>query len=135
VSHLVVNPVWSKVIAWTVWVIAALNILNLLAPTIGVLDAAAVTFGVNDKLRISVYTVIKAVIAVAVLLSIAIYLTGLLETRLRASRALSPSVQVLFTKALKAILIVVAAWIGIDSPRDRSHCARGLGRRDRRRRL
>ena len=112
VSRLVANPVWSKVIAWTVWVIAALNILNLLAPTIGVLDAAAVTIG---SVRISVYLVIKAVITVAVLLSIAIYLTGLLETRIRASRALSPSVQVLFTKALKAISIVVAAWIGINS--------------------
>ncbi|HZF27846.1 MAG TPA: mechanosensitive ion channel domain-containing protein [Gammaproteobacteria bacterium] len=112
VSRLVANPVWSKVIAWTVWVIAALNILNLLVPTIGVLDAAAVTIG---AVRISVYTVIKAVITVAVLLSIAIYLTGVLETRIRASRALSPSVQVLFTKALKAISIVVAAWIGINS--------------------
>lgn len=112
VSRLVANPVWSKVIAWTVWVIAALNILNLLAPAIAVLDAAAITpFGV----RISVYTVIKTVIAVAVLLSIAIYLTGLLETRMRASRALSPSVQVLFTKALKAISIVIAGWIGIKS--------------------
>lgn len=112
ISRLVANPFWSKAIAWTVWVIAALNILNLLAPTIGVLDAVAVTIG---KVRISVYIVIKAVIAVALLLSIAIYLTGLLETRIRASRAFSPSVQVLFTKALKATSIVVAAWIGINS--------------------
>jgi small-conductance mechanosensitive channel len=112
VSRLVANPVWSKAIAWTVWVIAALNILNLLTPTIVVLDAAAVEIG---KVRISVYMVIKTVIAVALLLSIAIYLTGLLETRIRASRAFSPSVQVLFTKALKATSIVVAAWIGINS--------------------
>src|SRR4029079_3906306 len=100
VSRLVANPVWARVIAWTIWVIAALNILNLLAPTIQVLDAVAYTSG---EVRISVYTVINAVIAVAVLLSVAFYFTGWLETRLRASRALSPSVQVLFTKSLKAL--------------------------------
>ncbi|HET8696716.1 MAG TPA: mechanosensitive ion channel domain-containing protein [Gammaproteobacteria bacterium] len=111
-SRLVANPAWSKVIAWTFWGIAALNILNLLEPTIAVLNAAAIEIG---PVRISVYVVIKAVVAVALLLSIASYLTGLLETRMRTSRALSPSVQVLFTKALKATSIVIAAWIGINS--------------------
>ncbi|HEX5047462.1 MAG TPA: mechanosensitive ion channel domain-containing protein [Gammaproteobacteria bacterium] len=112
VSGLVANPLWAKVIAWTFWGIAALNILNLLEPTIAVLNAAGVEIG---RVRISVYLIIKAVIAVALLLSIASYLTGLLETRLRASRAFSPSVQVLFTKTLKAVSIVIAAWIGINS--------------------
>src|SRR3954462_8420337 len=63
VSRVVANPIWSKVIAWTVWVIAALNILNLLAPTISVLNSRASSLGPQDKVRISVYTVIKAVIA------------------------------------------------------------------------
>ena len=113
VSRLVANPVWSKVIAWTFWGIAALNILNLLQPTIDVLNAAGVE--IVPGVRISVYLVIKSVIAVALLLVIASYLNGLLETRMRASRAFSPSAQVLFTKTVKATSIVIAAWIGISS--------------------
>jgi small-conductance mechanosensitive channel len=101
VSRLARDPLWSRVIAWTAWSIAALNILNLLGPTIAVLDAAAVSFG---NLRVSLYTVVKSTLALAILLSGAIYLTRLLESRIRTSRNLSPSVQVLFTKSLKIVL-------------------------------
>jgi small-conductance mechanosensitive channel len=111
-SRLVANPVWSKVIAWTFWGIAALNILNLLEPTIAVLEAAELPI---PGVRISVYLIIKAVIAVALLLLIANYLTGLLETRMRTSRAFSPSTQVLFMKTVKATSIVIATWFGISS--------------------
>lgn len=112
VSQLAPNQLWAKIVAWLVWSILALSILNLLDRTIAMLDAAAIEFGSS---RISLYVVIKAVIAVAVLLSLAIYLTGVLETRIRASRALSPSVQVLFTKSLKVISITFVALIGITS--------------------
>jgi small-conductance mechanosensitive channel len=113
VTQLAPNQLWAKIVAWMVWSIVALSILNLLDRTIAILDAAAIQFGPN--VRISLYLVIKAVIAVALLLSIAIYLTGLLETRIRASRALSPSVQVLFTKSLKGVSIVIVVLIGITS--------------------
>jgi small-conductance mechanosensitive channel len=109
-SQLVKNPVWAKFIAWTAWAIAALSIVGLLNPTIALLDSAAIQFG---ALRISLYTVVKSTVALAVLLSLAIYLTGLIEARIRTSRALSPTVQVLFTKSLKAVLITFALLIAI----------------------
>jgi len=112
VSQLARNPVWSTVIAWTVWSIAALSILDLLAPTIAVLDSAFLPLG---DLRISVYTVIKSTLTLAVLLWIAISVTGLIETRIRASRGLSPSVQVLFAKSVKAVLIGLALIVAITS--------------------
>ena len=112
VSQLVRNTVWSTVIAWTVWSIAALNIVDLLAPTITVLDSAFVPLG---DLRISLYTVIKSTLTFAVLLWIAISVTGLIETRIRASRGLSPSVQVLFAKSVKAVLIGLAVIVAITS--------------------
>jgi small-conductance mechanosensitive channel len=49
------------------------------------------------------------------MLTIAVYVSRLLEVRIRSSRSLSPSVQVLFTKALKAVLIGLAVLIGIHS--------------------
>jgi small-conductance mechanosensitive channel len=112
VSQLAPSPSWAKLITWAVWSVAALSILNLLEPTIALLDAAALE---TPRFRISLYTVIKSAIALAVLLSIAVYITRLLEVRIRASRTLSPSVQVLFTKALKASLMSLAILIGIHS--------------------
>jgi small-conductance mechanosensitive channel len=112
VSQIVKNPVWATIVTWTAWTIAALQILDWLDPTIALLNSAAVTFG---GLTISLYTVVKSTLALAVLLSIAIYLAGLLESRIRTSRALSPSVQVLFSKSLKTVLIIVAVLIAVQS--------------------
>lgn len=111
-SQLARDPVWATVMAWTAWSIAALNILNLLEPTIALLDAAAITIG---GLRISVYTVVKSTLALAALLWIALYVTGLLESRIRTARNLSPSVQVLFAKSLKTVLVTLAIYIAIKS--------------------
>jgi len=112
VSQFVKNPLWATIITWTAWSIAALIALNLFTPTIAILDSAALEFG---EFRISLYTVARATLALAVLLSIAVYLSGLLESRIRTSRALSPSVQVLFTKSLKAVLIGFAVLVAIRS--------------------
>jgi small-conductance mechanosensitive channel len=109
-SQLVKNAVWAKLIAWTAWSIAALSIVGLLDPTIELLDSAAIEIG---TLRISLYTVAKSTVALAVLLSLALYLTGLIESRIRTSRALSPTVQVLFAKSLKIVLVSLALLIAI----------------------
>ncbi|HZL93023.1 MAG TPA: mechanosensitive ion channel domain-containing protein [Vicinamibacterales bacterium] len=111
-SRLVKNPLWSKLIAWAAWSIAALSIVGLLEPTIAVLDSAAIQVG---QLRISLYTAAKSALALAILVSAALYAAGLIESRLRASGALSPSVQVLFTKSLKIVLVVLAVLFAIRS--------------------
>jgi small-conductance mechanosensitive channel len=104
--------VWSTVIAWAVWSIAALNIIDVLRPTIAVLDSIAVSMG---NTRISLYSVLQSLLIFALLAWLALYFTGLLETRLRTSRALSPSVQVLFAKSLKATLVGLAIIIAVTS--------------------
>jgi small-conductance mechanosensitive channel len=112
VSQLAPSPNWAKLITWAVWSVAALSILNLLEPTIAMLDAAALE---TPRFRISLYSVIKSAAILAVLVTIAVYVTGLLEARIRASRTISPSVQVLFTKTLKVSLLGLAILIGVHS--------------------
>lgn len=112
VSHLAKHEVWSRAFTLIAWSIAALNILDLLEPTVAVLDSIAITLG---DLRISVFTVVQSTLALAVLLWIAMYLTRVLEARIRNVQALSPSVQVLFAKSLKIVLIGLAILIAIDS--------------------
>jgi len=112
-SQLVRNPAWAKLIAWAAWSLAALIILDLLEPMVAVLDAAAVPIGPESE--ISLWDVLQTTIAIAVLLSVALYLTSLIESRIRASQTLSPTVQVLFTKSLKLVLISLAVIVAITS--------------------
>jgi small-conductance mechanosensitive channel len=112
-SQFVRNPAWAKLIAWAAWSLAALSILDLLEPTIAVLDAAAIPVGGDSE--ISLYDVIRSTIALAVLLSVAIYLASLIESRIRTSQTLSPTVQVLFTKSLKTVLISLAVLVAVRS--------------------
>jgi small-conductance mechanosensitive channel len=111
-SQLIRNPVWSRAVAITAWTIAALNILRLLDPTIALLDSVAIQFG---AVRISLLTVTKSVFALAVLLWLATVLSESLESRLRHSPNLTPSVQVLFGKLLKFSLITVAVLAAIST--------------------
>jgi len=112
-SQLVRNRAYAKLISWAAWSIAALSILGLLEPTIAVLDAAAIPIGGDSQ--ISLYDVIRSTIALAVLTSIALYLASLLEARIRTSQTLSPTVQVLFTKSLKMVLVSLAVIFAIDA--------------------
>jgi small-conductance mechanosensitive channel len=111
-AQLVTNPLWAKLISWAAWSVAALSILGLLSSTIALLDSAAIESG---NLRVSLYTVLRATIALAVLMSVAIYLTKLVEARVRTSQTLSPSVQVLFAKSLKVVLVTFAVLIAAQS--------------------
>jgi small-conductance mechanosensitive channel len=112
ISQFVRHPLWSRLFAWTAWTIAALNLLGWLPAIVAILDSAGVQVG---AFRISLLGVAQATLALAVLLSSAVWLTGLLEARIRTSRTLSPSVQVLFVKSLKIVLIGLALLIAITS--------------------
>jgi small-conductance mechanosensitive channel len=111
-AQLATNPVWAKLISWTAWSIAALSILGLWLPAIALLDSAALDIG---QLRVSLYTVLRSTITLVVLLSVAFYVTGLIEARIRTSHALSPSIEVLFTKSLKTVLVASAVLVAIRS--------------------
>src|SRR6056297_1718568 len=111
-SRLISNPIWSRAVAITAWTVAALNILRLLEPTVAVLDALAIELG---AVRISMLTLVKAVFVLAVLLWIASLISSLLESRLRRSPNLTPSVKVLFGKLLKFGLITVAVLAAVSA--------------------
>ncbi|MDH3475546.1 MAG: mechanosensitive ion channel [Rhodospirillales bacterium] len=115
-SAVVRDPTWSSAIAGTAWVVAALNILGLLDDATDILDGLALQLG---DLRLSALTVIKGMIALAVLLWLATVMSRLLERRISRLPNLTPSVQVLISKLFKIVLIVIAIvaalrTVGID---------------------
>ncbi|MEX2451390.1 MAG: mechanosensitive ion channel domain-containing protein [Rhodospirillales bacterium] len=111
-SGFIRDPFWSRTVAVIAWTIAALNIVDLLDPTIRFLDAIAFSFG---NVRISVLGVMKGMIAVGVLMWAALALSRLLENRLRAIPSVTPSAQVLIGKILRITLITVAILMAISS--------------------
>ncbi|MCJ7557848.1 MAG: mechanosensitive ion channel [Gammaproteobacteria bacterium] len=112
VSQMVRDPLLSRMIAWVAWSVAALNIVGLLVPTIEILDSVAMTLG---GIRISPYTVVKSTLALGVLLWAAFATSSMFEARIRSSAALSPSLQVLMSKALKIVLVSLAVVIAVRS--------------------
>lgn len=106
----------ARIIAVFAWGLAALNILGLLPSTVEMLDKTAVQF---DTFRLSVLTVIKAITVFSVLVWGALNLGRFVDTKLKAVEGLSPSLQVLAGKVIKASLLVIAIFgslslVGID---------------------
>jgi len=109
-SNMVREPAWSHFVAVVAWPIAALNILGLLDDTIAVLDSLAFNLG---DLRLSALVVIKGVLALGILLWLAMVGGRFLERRITKSTNLTPSVQVLIVKLLKATFVVIAVLAAI----------------------
>jgi small-conductance mechanosensitive channel len=111
-TALIRDPVWARAVAVGAWTVAALNILGLLDPAVALLDGIAISLG---EVRISALTVIKAVLALALLLWAAAVISGALEQRIRRVPSLTPSVQVLFAKLTKIVLITIAVVVALNS--------------------
>ena len=112
VTTFVRNPALARTLAFCAWTIAALNITELLDPTVALLDSLAVTFG---ELRISLLTVVKGVLTLALLLWVATVLSSFLERRINLVPDLTPSIQVLLGKLLKITFITLAVVVALNS--------------------
>lgn len=111
-TSLVRDPVWSQIVAFAAWTVAALNILGVLDDAIGFLDGLAFSLG---KIRISALAAIKAALLLAVLMWAASWLSAFIDRRLQALPRLAPSVQVLLAKLFKISLFAVAVLIALGS--------------------
>lgn len=110
-SHL-----WSRTIAITAWVIAALNILGILSPTILFLDEISFSLG---QASISVLTIMQAIVTLGILLWISAIAGQITESKLKSAQNLSPSIQVLSIKFMRisfgAVAFIMAlAIVGVD---------------------
>tara|TARA_B100000315_G_scaffold234287_2_gene248174 strand:+ start:2140 stop:3474 length:1335 start_codon:yes stop_codon:yes gene_type:complete len=106
------DKTWSKLISMTAWTIAALNILNLLDATIAFLDSLAMDLG---ELHVSALTIIKGMMALAVLLWLAQFASRKLEQRVSKLPNMTPSVQVLLVKLFKIFVITIAIIAAMNS--------------------
>ena len=115
-ADLVPNAPLAQLIAVLAWLVAALNIVHLLGPTLDLLDRAAVLIG---GLRVSLLTVVKGVTSLTVLLWAATVGSALFERRMTRVSEITPRARVLLGKLLKTTLVTLAvvlslASIGVD---------------------
>jgi small-conductance mechanosensitive channel len=103
---------WARLISTTAWIIAALHILKLLGPTIELFDQLAINLG---GVRISLLLLFKGVIVFTVLLKLTSSASNLLENRIFSLKELTPSVQVLLSKALRLTLLAIAVVVALSS--------------------
>jgi small-conductance mechanosensitive channel len=102
----------ARLVAVAAWIIAALDITGLLAPTTAALNDAAVTVG---TVRLSLLLAIKAVLLIALLLWAALALAKLIGARIEHLSGLSPSVQTLARNLVKIALVFLALLIGLNA--------------------
>ena len=111
-TSLIRDPVWSRFIAVTAWTLAALSTLGLFDATMQFLDGIAITLGGT---RISLLLILKGIVSLAVMLWVAFAASGIFENRIRRAPNLTPSVQVLFGKLAKIVLISIAFLLALDA--------------------
>ncbi|MFD1695238.1 mechanosensitive ion channel family protein [Roseibium aestuarii] len=115
-SRVIRNRLIARAISWLAWIYAALVILGLDQRVAGFLDSLALPVG---EVRLSVLTLIKAVVLLAVTMWLAVVAGRYLDERVQKTEELTPSLRVLVGKFAKIGLIFVAgvgalSSVGID---------------------
>ena len=106
------NSFIRNIFALAIWGVAALSILGVLDETLTALNALGTDIG---GFRLSVLTVIKAILALSFLLYAALFVSSLLERRIRRTSGLTMSSKVLLSKTIRILLVTFALLIGVTS--------------------
>ena len=96
--------------AFLVWSVVALHIIGVLPDVIAALES--VDFHVG-KQSLTLWQVLQGIATVLTTVFAALWLGGLVDTRLQTARGLDRSLREVFTRLSKAILVVVAVLISL----------------------
>jgi len=111
-TRIISNDLLSRVVAFTAFGVATLNILGLLGPLIVWLDQLDFRMG---SVRISALDLLRGVVEIVILLWLAVFVSRLLEARLQRAPGLTPSLRVLTSKLLRFTLITLALVVALTS--------------------
>jgi small-conductance mechanosensitive channel len=103
---------WEKMISTTVWVIVALYLLGVLPVVLTTLESLGFKLG---NTRITALSVINFIFLVALLFTVAMWLSATIERRMQKTSYLSPSMRVGLSKFSKFFLIGLSFFIALDA--------------------
>jgi len=101
---------FERAISATAWVIVALHISGFLPDVMQLLDDADVTLG---KSRLSLLMVLQGTAGIAAATVIALWVARLLENRISGDGRLESSAQVILSKLVRPLLVLVAILIAL----------------------
>ena len=93
-----------------VWLTVALHLMGVLPDLIALLDD--IGFHVGQQ-RISVWLLLQGGVTVMLTLVLALWISGLVEDRLRAAEGLDSSLRVVFSRMSRALFMVVAVLVAL----------------------
>lgn len=112
VNRMTDEPFWQRSLGSIIVIITLLGITGLLEPTGAVLER--ISFGVGT-MNITLLGVFKGMAMLLFLIWLSIRLSGAAESQLHRMPNITPSMEVLFSKILKVILISLSIVIGLNS--------------------
>ena len=112
VSHAIRKRFVGRMFAVIVWVFVAASILGIVDDIAAILDG--IGFGIG-KVRLSVLSVMQALVFVGFLIWAALGIGNFLDRRIQKVEELTPSLRVLLGKILRIALIVMAITIAMQS--------------------
>ncbi len=106
----------ERAISFSIWTLVALYFVGVLPEIWGELDTVVLPIGPTS---VSLLTVAKGLLAIIVTVVVTLYLSGVIEGRLRKATSLDDNSQALLSKFIRAVLLVVGVlvalqWIGFD---------------------
>ena len=108
--HGAILRAFERVITYVIWIGVVLHLTGLLPEIEAALDSVAIPLG---KSRISLLQMLQGVVAVAITLSVSMWLSKLLEGRLLSAETVELSLRVILAKLTRAVAIVLAVLIAL----------------------
>jgi len=103
-------PMSERVIGFTIWLAVLLHFVGVLPELWAELDAMAIPIGSAD---VSVLELLKGAMVVILTIAASLWLSGLVEQRLKHAANLDSSVRAVVSKVLRAALLVVGVLISL----------------------
>ena len=103
---------WEGVISTLIWGAVALHLLGWLPDLLAALDGPSVNLG---DVRVSILSILKLILSVAVFMVVAGWASRYIEHRAARSEYLSSSMKVGLSKISKVVLYSIAALIALDT--------------------
>ncbi|WP_232019124.1 mechanosensitive ion channel family protein [Sulfuritortus calidifontis] len=102
--------IFEHTVSWLVWGVLALHITGYLDGLIAALDAVGFTVG---KQRLSLYSVLLALISIVITLMVALWAARLIEQRFIEASPLNVNMKLALTKLTRSLLLVLAVLIAL----------------------
>ncbi|HZZ91746.1 MAG TPA: mechanosensitive ion channel domain-containing protein [Usitatibacter sp.] len=101
-----------RVIAWVAWVSVALHVTGLLPDVIDALDSVGITVGKGQQ-DITLWLVLQAVVALAVTITVALWISRVTETRVLAAQSIEMSTRIVVTKIVRVTALFIAVLVAL----------------------